>query len=63
MEGDPQIAHLGIFYELDHPTMGRVRGIHRPFSIDGEREIDFRPPPTLGEHQNELLAGNPVKPN
>lgn len=56
LEGDPQIRHLGAFYETRHPRLGRLKALHRPIRIDGSREIDFRPPPDLGEHTGELLG-------
>ena len=55
LEDDPQIRHLGVFYETEHPKHGKVRGPHRPVRVDGSREIDFRPPPALGEHTDEVL--------
>ena len=57
LDDDPQARHLGLFYELDHPAAGTVRSVHRAIRCDGSREIDFRPPPTLGEHTREVLAG------
>jgi formyl-CoA transferase len=53
---DPQVRHLGTFYKLSHPQQGEVVGIERPIWIDGGRAINRRPPPTLGEHSEELLA-------
>ena len=53
---DPQVRHLDPFYELDHPTAGTVKSVHRAIRVDGSREIDFRPPPFLGEHTHEVLA-------
>ncbi len=55
LESDPQIRHLDVFYELEHPRYGKVKAPHRPVRIDGSREIDFRPPPDLGEHTDEVL--------
>lgn len=55
LEHDPHIKHLGVFYETEHPTYGKVKGPHRPQLVDGSREIDFRPPPALGEHTDEVL--------
>src|SRR3990172_4731895 len=55
LEHDPQIRHLGVFYETEHPKHGKVKGPHRPEWVDGSREIDFRPPPGLGEHTDEVL--------
>jgi len=57
LDEDPQVRHLDLFYELDHPAAGTVRSVHRAIRCDGSREIDFRPPPTLGEHTREVLAG------
>ncbi|AZY48167.1 CaiB/BaiF CoA transferase family protein [Bordetella avium] len=47
---DPQVRHLGIFYEVPHPEQGRVTAIHRPVLIDGERGPSDKAAPTLGEH-------------
>jgi len=57
LDEDPQVRHLDLFYELDHPAAGPVRSVHRAIRCDGSREIDFRPPPTLGEHTREVLVG------
>jgi formyl-CoA transferase len=51
---DPQVAHLGTFYEEQHPTEGRNLGIHRPVLIDGARD-KVAPAPTLGEHTDAVL--------
>ena len=55
LEDDPQIKHLGVFYEIEHPKHGKVKAPRRPIRIDGSRDIDFRPPPDLGEHTEEVL--------
>ena len=55
LEHDPQIRHLGTFYVTGHPNHGTVRAQHRPVYVDGSRNIDFRPPPDLGEHTDEVL--------
>lgn len=52
---DPQVAHLAPFYSIDHPEMGPVASLHRPYRVDGSREIDFKPPPMLGEHTDEVF--------
>ena len=51
IEHDPQVRHLGTIYSL-----AGMRAAHRPARVDGSREIDFRPPPRLGEHTEEILA-------
>lgn len=50
---DPQVKHLQTFYELFHPVEGPVSGIHSPLYFDGSRCGDMRPPPTLGEHNED----------
>lgn len=52
---DPQVEHLGTFCETTHPTEGRVVTIRSPIRFDGDRG-DNAPPPTLGEHTQDILA-------
>ncbi len=56
LEQDPQVRHLAPFYELNHPVAGIVKSVHRAVRLDGSREIDFRPPPMLGEHTYQVLS-------
>ncbi len=51
----PQAKHLGIELAATHPTMGPFRTIRSPLSFDGQRATEVRPPPTLGEHNDEIL--------
>ncbi len=52
---DPQVAHLDVFYTLEHPKYGPVRAPHRAVRVDGSRDVGARPPPDLGEHTDEVL--------
>jgi crotonobetainyl-CoA:carnitine CoA-transferase CaiB-like acyl-CoA transferase len=52
---DPQVQHLDVFYEIDHPRYGHVRAAHRPIRYDGDHRSDFLPPPDLGEHTQDVL--------
>jgi crotonobetainyl-CoA:carnitine CoA-transferase CaiB-like acyl-CoA transferase len=52
---DPQVQHLNLFYALQHPKYGTVKGQRRAMTYDGEREATLRPPPDLGEHTEEIL--------
>jgi len=52
---DPQIRHLGTFYDDEHPTEGPLTLVRRPVLIDGGRDIGSKPPPTLGQHTAEVL--------
>lgn len=52
---DPQVEHLGIVQEVDHPTAGRIRLAGSPIRAD-EAQLPVRlPPPRLGEHTEEVL--------
>jgi formyl-CoA transferase len=53
---DPEIAHLGMFHELEHPRYGKITAMRRASRIDGERESGPLPPPALGEHTDEVLG-------
>src|SRR5262245_26199044 len=53
---DPQVRHLGTFYQQAHPTEGEITAIHRPVLIDRAREERTLPAPTLGEHTDMVLA-------
>jgi crotonobetainyl-CoA:carnitine CoA-transferase CaiB-like acyl-CoA transferase len=51
---DPQARHLELTASAMHPVMGLFRTVRSPVSFDGERSLDVRPPPTLGEHNDEI---------
>ena len=57
LDEDPQVKHLGLFYEMIHLQQGVVKAAHRPVRYDGDNRSDFLPPPTLGEHTHEVLHG------
>jgi crotonobetainyl-CoA:carnitine CoA-transferase CaiB-like acyl-CoA transferase len=54
---DPQAKHLGLLVETEHPVMGQFRTVRSPVTFDGERANDIVAPPTLGEHNDEILSG------
>jgi crotonobetainyl-CoA:carnitine CoA-transferase CaiB-like acyl-CoA transferase len=52
---DPQVAHLGIVQEVDHPALGALRLVANAFSLSGlSRGLD-RPAPECGQHSEEIL--------
>ena len=53
---DPQAIHLQMTTQAEHPVMGLFRTVRSPVSFDGQRALDVRPPPTLGEHNEEIRA-------
>jgi crotonobetainyl-CoA:carnitine CoA-transferase CaiB-like acyl-CoA transferase len=53
---DPQARHLQLLVSAQHPTMGEFRTVRPPVSFDGERSLQVRPPPTLGEHNGDIAT-------
>jgi crotonobetainyl-CoA:carnitine CoA-transferase CaiB-like acyl-CoA transferase len=52
---DPQVRHLDLFVEQEHPKYGPLNGMRRAVRFDGQRDASPRPAPALGEHTNEVL--------
>lgn len=53
---DPQILARGLIVELDHPLLGRVRSLGFPALFSAGGPSYRRPPPRLGEHNQEVRA-------
>ena len=53
---DPQTAARDMIMELDHPTVGRIKVPGIPIKLSDTPAVARRPPPVLGQHQDELLA-------
>jgi crotonobetainyl-CoA:carnitine CoA-transferase CaiB-like acyl-CoA transferase len=53
---DPQAKHLELTASAEHPVMGLFHTVRSPVSFDGQRALDVRPPPMLGEHNDEIRA-------
>ena len=51
---DPHVLGSDIFQTIEHPTAGELKLLASPVLIDGERPPVRRPPPTLGQHTEEL---------
>jgi crotonobetainyl-CoA:carnitine CoA-transferase CaiB-like acyl-CoA transferase len=52
---DPHVRARGMVVELDHPVAGPVRQIGIPVKLSGTPGRIARPPPTLGQHTDEVL--------
>ena len=52
----PQALALGSRVELRHPSLGAVDQVGIPFELAGTPATIRTPPPTLGEHTDEILA-------
>ncbi|QIM50090.1 CoA transferase [Pusillimonas sp. DMV24BSW_D] len=53
---DPQAQHLGILVEGRHEQMGVFQTVRTPLTFNGQREQSVVPPPTLGEHNAQIVA-------
>jgi formyl-CoA transferase len=52
---DPQVAARGMVVEVDHPTLGRMRGLGSPVKMSATPLDPRRRAPCLGEHTDEVL--------
>ncbi len=53
---DPQARHLQLQIAGEHPRRGTWQTVRSPISFDGQHDSQVRPPPELGEHNDELRA-------
>lgn len=55
---DEHVLGSGILREVEHPAAGTLKTIGSPVLLDGERLPIRRPPPTLGQHTDEVEGGD-----
>jgi len=55
---DPQIAARLMVETIDHPTVGAMRMLGLPVKLSETPGRVRRPPPRLGEHTRQVLAGD-----
>jgi crotonobetainyl-CoA:carnitine CoA-transferase CaiB-like acyl-CoA transferase len=53
---DPQVLHLGITEEVEHPNAGKAKFVGGPVRYEGLSREASGPPPLPGEHTNTILA-------
>lgn len=53
---DPQVKHLGLVEELEHPEVGKLRFVGPSVNYQGLSKREVKPPPLLGEHTASVLA-------
>ena len=51
----PLAAQRGMTLEIDHAIAGRIKQVGAPWKMDGASSPIRRPPPTLGQHTDEVL--------
>ena len=52
---DPQVEHLDLLEEVDHPKAGKLRFIGGPVRFESLAERKSAPPPLLGEQSGRIL--------
>jgi crotonobetainyl-CoA:carnitine CoA-transferase CaiB-like acyl-CoA transferase len=53
---DPAVRHHDMMHEYDHPEVGRLRVMGQPLVFADTPARDPGPPPTLGQHTDQVLA-------
>jgi crotonobetainyl-CoA:carnitine CoA-transferase CaiB-like acyl-CoA transferase len=53
---NPQLEVRGFFQTMEHPYTGKTRYASFPAAFSAfERDLHYSPPPTLGQHNREVL--------
>ncbi|MDO6414949.1 CoA transferase [Sphingomonas sp. BIUV-7] len=53
----PQAVAREMVVEVEHPVLGKVPIVNRPFKFPGAEQEKPMPPPVLGQHTDEILGG------
>jgi crotonobetainyl-CoA:carnitine CoA-transferase CaiB-like acyl-CoA transferase len=53
---NPQVMHRGLRTTVDHPVSGHVDLLRNPIRMSETPIVDYRTPPTLGQHTHEVLT-------
>ncbi len=53
---DPQVLHQKMILTMEHSLGGEIKLAGNPVKIEGVSE-EFSPPPTLNQHQHQILSG------
>ena len=54
---DEQVVHRNMLVEVEHPDGGKVKMPGNPIKLSYTNEHSYSPPPHLGQHTKETLAG------
>jgi crotonobetainyl-CoA:carnitine CoA-transferase CaiB-like acyl-CoA transferase len=52
---DPQVKHLDLIEETEHPTAGKLRFVGGPVRFDNCIRTKTAPPPLVGAHSEQIL--------
>ena len=53
---DPAVRHHDMVHEYEHPEVGHLRVMGQPLAFAGTPTRDPGPPPTLGQHTDQVLG-------
>lgn len=53
---DPQVLHQKMILTMEHSLGGEIKLAGNPIKMKGISEEQFTPPPTLNQHQHEILS-------
>ncbi|WP_342244615.1 CaiB/BaiF CoA transferase family protein [Pseudomonas sp. OTU5201] len=53
---DPQVQHRELFFEVPHPTVGKVPLVKSPMRLSKTPVDTFVAPPTIGQHTRQVLG-------
>ncbi|MFC2035596.1 CaiB/BaiF CoA transferase family protein [Chloroflexota bacterium] len=53
---DPQVLHQKMILNMEHPLGGEIKLVGNPIKVGGISEEEFTPPPTLNQHQRQILS-------
>ena len=52
---DPQVLSRNMVVDIDSPQVGKTKDVGSPIRVSGVDKIRYAPPPSLGEHNGEIL--------
>jgi len=52
---DPQVKHLGLIEEVEHPSAGKLKFVGGPVRFENLAKDKAAPPPLVGEHSEKIL--------
>ena len=55
-ERNPQVIHNKTILNMNHPLCGAIKAVATPIRIKDSIEGTHEPPPTLGQHTEEILT-------
>ena len=54
---DPQLTYRQFYADVEHDSAGKFRYPGPPYRLSGTGPLPYRPAPQLGQHNEEVLAG------